>query len=256
MAREPWTDFNRTLTHGLTFWLVLRPWWHYRISVMNEWDLQAELTDSWLKEPPEIGPYGRLDLVAWELMFPSWDINYKTTRWNEPSLDFVFLTQADGFVLVELKNVIPNRSSFLSAFCQVSHRAVQFVRTYNPERLQKAFRFCMEGACQRPAGDPASLARVSDRIAGLPTNLQVDKVYRVIAATEFPTSHGSLLDQYNSSSFEDLVTLIGEPAKSAKERRRFCGLERADFDRFRSNPVFLQKVVAVRPTSVSSQTSD
>jgi len=242
---KPLTDSDRILAHGSPFgWFRNLGRDIEIISVMNEWDLQAELTERWLKESLEMSPLGRLDLVAWELMFPSWDINYKTTRWNEPSLDFVFLTQADGFVLVELKNVIPNRSGFLSAFCQVSHRAVQFVRTYTPDRLEKAFRFCLEGACQRPAGDAASLARVSDRIAGLPTNLQVDKVYRVIAATKFPTSHGSLLDQYNSSSFEDLVKLIGEPAKSAKERRRFCALESSDFERIRSNPVSLQKVAA------------
>ena len=206
---------------------------------MNEWDLQAALTKRWLTKPPEITSFGRLDLLAWELMFPSWDINHKTTRWNEPSLDFVFLSENGSFVLVELKNSIPNRSAFLSAFCQVSHRAVQFIHTFSSERLANAYKCCMAGACQRSLANPASLKRVSERLHRLSTSASADSVYRVIAAVDFPKSHHSLLDQFNGCSYLEMSNLIGLPPKSSKERLRFCEMADKDYDRLRINQVSL-----------------
>jgi hypothetical protein len=211
-------------------------------NVMNEWDLQAALTDRWLKDSPEIAPYGRLDLVAWEVMFPSWDINYKATRWNEPSLDFVFLDERGEFVLVELKNVIPNRSGFLSAFCQISHRAVQFIRTYSPDQLRKASSFCMDGACGRLGGIQATVSGTCRQMEELSLFTGPNKVHRVIAAAEFPKHTSTLLEKYNRSSFQDLVALIGVPAKSAKEKRRFCNLTETDFEAVRANGIVLYQV--------------
>lgn len=209
---------------------------------MNEWDLQGALTEQWLASPPDIDQLGKMDLVAWELMFPSWDINYKTTRWNEPSIDFVFLSQAGAFVLVELKNIIPDRSRFLSAYCQVSHRAVQFVNTYSKERLQKAFDSCMQGACGRSMAESSATSRVATRLNNLSSSREDLSIYRVVAATAFPKKHEALLDQINGSSYSDMLRLIGVPTKTSKERQRFHALTARDYDMLRSNPVSLFSV--------------
>ncbi|MEZ0299624.1 MAG: hypothetical protein ACAI35_24480 [Candidatus Methylacidiphilales bacterium] len=211
---------------------------------MNEWDLQTALTERWLGQPPEIPPFGRVDLVAWELMFPSWDINYKATRWNEPSLDFVFLSGGGSFVLVELKNGIANRSAFLSAYCQVSHRAVQFARTFSSQKLQKAYECCMSGASNRSAADPALRQGVSDRIRRISGAPPVRDIYRVIAAVGFPRARGSLLDQLNGCDYPELCAVIGTPPKGAKELMRFCAMTAADYDGIRANPVSLYHIDA------------
>ena len=175
-------------------------------------------------------------------MFPSWDINYKTTRWNEPSLDFVFLSQSDSFVLVELKNLIPNRSSFLSAFCQVSHRAVQFADSFSKERLLKAFNFCMTGACHRTCADADATKALSERLKRLPNSVTKDRIYRVLAAIDFPKEHLALLEQFNGLSHSELSDVIGIPPKSAKERLRFSTMKGADYDPLRTHPASLYTV--------------
>jgi len=217
---------------------------------MNEWDLQATLTQRWLASPPDINPFGKMDLVAWELMFPSWDINYKTTRWDEPSIDFVFLSQAGAFVLVELKNVIPDRSRFLSACCQVSHRAVQFVNTYSKERLQKAFDYCMQGACGRSIAESSATNRIATRLTNLSSSREDLSIYRVVAATSFPKKHEALLDQINGSSYLDMLRIIGVPTKTAKERKRFHSLAARDYDRLRSNQIALFSVPTIAPAHI------
>ena len=215
---------------------------------MNEWDLQSALTDQWLKKPPVIASFGRLSLVGWEIMFPSWDINYKTTRWNEPSIDFVLVTENCDFILVELKNIIPDRSRLVSAYCQVSHRADQFVRTYTKPRILKAYDQCMAGACGRFATDslPSNRAELLDM---LPVSISPHSIYRVLAAVSFPKHSQNLVDDFNQRSHLELQDKFGKPPKTSKERNRFDAMVAADYDALRTNPVTLMTVSA----SVDSQ---
>ncbi|MBL0317560.1 MAG: hypothetical protein IPP69_18090 [Flavobacteriales bacterium] len=104
---------------------------------MNEWQLQDQLTISWIHNPPIIE--GRVfDVVAWELMFPSWKINENKKKWNEVSVDFILFDRDQTFLCLELKNEIKGRRALLSAYCQALSRTHLFEEQYNPERMRSA----------------------------------------------------------------------------------------------------------------------
>ncbi|MEW6667146.1 MAG: hypothetical protein AB1512_18235, partial [Thermodesulfobacteriota bacterium] len=65
---------------------------------MNEWDLQRQLSRIW-RGAISIEHRAQLyRLVCWELMFPSWQINYKLRKWNEPSIDFILFDGKEKFL--------------------------------------------------------------------------------------------------------------------------------------------------------------
>ena len=73
---------------------------------MNEWELQHYLTKKWRNKNLIYNQF-EYHLVCWELMFPSWDINDKRTKWNEISIDFILYSlELSEFLCVELKNII------------------------------------------------------------------------------------------------------------------------------------------------------
>ena len=216
---------------------------------MNEWILQDSLTTKWATEGPTIPPFGRLTLVAWELMFPSWDINHSSTRWNEPSIDFVFLTDAGAFVLLELKHIVTSYVPFLSAFCQVTHRASRFVSTYSRERLLHAHSHCEAGACGRQNEAFQLLP-----LATAPDTISFGAVHRVIGAVSFPRSADTLLARLNQASFPDLITELASRSQNSREFRRFRELAPTDYAALAASPVHVLSVGPISPNNALQRT--
>ena len=74
----------------------------------DEWALQEDLTRTWASGGLQIG--GRsYCLLAWEVMTPSWDINYYLGRWNEPSVDFIVADFRGRLACIELKRAVLGR---------------------------------------------------------------------------------------------------------------------------------------------------
>ncbi len=182
-------------------------------------------------------------------MFPSWDINHSSTRWNEPSIDFVFLTNTGAFVFLELKHIITSYVPFLSAFCQVTHRATRFVATYSRERLLHAHSHCVAGACGRQNESFRLLP-----LATAPDTISFEAVHRVIAAVSFPRSTDTLLARLNQASFPDLITELSSRSQNLREFRRFRELAPTDFAALAASPVHVFSVGPISPNHALQRT--
>ncbi len=200
---------------------------------MNEHILQNNLTTQWASEGPTIPPFGRLTLVAWEVMFPSWEINHHTTGKWTPSIDFVFYADSSAFVLLELKDNIENYGEFLSAFCQVTHRASLFANTYSRERLLHAHTRCVEGAAGRRNEAFQLLS-----LATAPETISFGAVHRVIGAVSFPRCADTLLPHLNQASFSDLLTKLASRSQRSKEFRRFRDIAPSDYQALAASPAY------------------
>jgi hypothetical protein len=122
------------------------------IVAMNEWQLQHALTKMFrekkFKYKDDI-----YELVCWELMFPSWEINNKYGKWTEKSIDFIFYCETTNtFLCCELKNLIKTRKELLSAYCQTIDRTVSFTNSYKPERAMNAMKICFENSILERGG--------------------------------------------------------------------------------------------------------
>ncbi|MBL0317569.1 MAG: hypothetical protein IPP69_18135, partial [Flavobacteriales bacterium] len=144
---------------------------------MNEWQLQDQLTISWIHNLPIIEGLV-FDVVAWELMFPSWKINDNKGKWNEVSVDFILFDRDQTFLCLELKNEIKEQRALLSAYCQTL-RTHLFLQQYNPERMRSAHLSCFNKAeSYRIQNLNASLVEFN-----FPSQMEV---IPVLAARKFP----------------------------------------------------------------------
>ena len=186
---------------------------------MNEWDLQHLLTQRWRNGENLIFRNKKFSLICWELMFPSWEINDNKTKWNEPSIDFIFFDNEQTFLCVELKNHIKNRKEFLSAYCQVIHRSAEFIKGYSPAKMLSARKACFKTAKDLRGGNQQI---VSDGII-FPENPFAE---RIIAAVSFPVRADEMLDELNSKSVEEIKTMISAYSLN-REFEKFIAINEA-----------------------------
>src|SRR5690606_698548 len=78
-------------------------------------------------------------LLAWELMFPSWQTNHYLAKRNEPSLDFVFVDETGTLYAFELQRTITSPGESCRVLAQVMHRAVRIHQTRAFDKLHEAF---------------------------------------------------------------------------------------------------------------------
>lgn len=178
---------------------------------MNEWQLQDILTLRWIQNPLSIDdkPF---HLVAWELMFPSWQINENKKKWNEPSIDFIAFDGHETFACIELKNEIKGKRALLSAYCQVLHRAHLFKAQYAPSKMLAAQTQCF---------NPADSYRIQSVQFKQPAFLfpQSPIVKPILAARKFPEHSERLINDWSQMSedeFRDCLLWY----KQGKEFRR------------------------------------
>jgi hypothetical protein len=110
---------------------------------MTEWELQDQLTLQWIDKPLLFNGVEYF-VVAWELMFPSWQINENSKKWNEKSVDFIMFDGISTFLCLELKNEIKGRQALLSAYCQAMHRTRLFKSQYRPSLMKNAHNACFD----------------------------------------------------------------------------------------------------------------
>jgi hypothetical protein len=183
---------------------------------MNEWELQNILTQKYYQEG--LNYQGTTyKLVCWELMFPSWGINDNKRKWNEPSIDFIFYSAENlTFLCVELKNVVKAQKDLLSAYCQVTDRAIRFQAEYSIDKITKAHSECMITA-REERGQNYKIDNWSFS--------EKPNFARVLMAISFPKSHEQILAHWNSLTYDDLLAFISGYS-SNKEFDRFRSLSR------------------------------
>lgn len=162
---------------------------------MNEWELQEALTLQWIKCPLRISGIDYF-LVAWELMFPSWEINHKSKKWNEVSIDFIFFDGQETYLCLELKNNIKSRKPLLSAFCQTLHRTSLFREQYNPEKMRRVNKYCFDKMHSYRVQEVENKVRTFD----FPETAQV---IPILAAREFPENGKSDISKWNDLGWNE-----------------------------------------------------
>lgn len=202
----------------------------------NEWDLQEAATLEWARNGAHSPVLGHLQLVAWEVMFPSWHINEHIPRpgrgW-QPSVDFVLLTEANELVLVEMK---PRLTCGVarSAFIQVSHRAILATGSFSTELLLQAFKECLDGAAERSFPEGFNSQEIAERVR------QCDPqkaVHRVLTSATYREDALELIHTFNTMDHQALLgRLISEPA-SKPNVSLFSDISPSGFDELQANPV-------------------
>ena len=205
---------------------------------MSEHDLQEQLTATWVHQPPKVNGLGELTLLAWEVMFPSWKINDKWTRFGEPAADFIFLTDSSDFVLVEIKAKALTKGTLWKAMCQVSHQAVLFAETYNIGRMISAVSACNAGAKGRVFRSGISPERLKELLVQKNANVSPMRIIRTIAAPGFPKTAESELKAFNSGTHSDIVKFVSEYAQKGMFGR-FSKVSPAAFQTISNEPIRL-----------------
>lgn len=187
---------------------------------MNEWQLQDQLTLAWLQNPLTFEGKA-CDVVAWELMFPSWKINNNKKKWNEVSLDFILFDHEQTFLCLELKNEIKGRRALLSAYCQSLTRTYLFRQQYNPERMRSAHLNCFnKEESYRVQNLNAPL-----REFNFPSQMDV---MPVLAARKFPQETDEMIQEWSNMTLKEFHAEL-ERYSNMKEMERFvewgCGKE-------------------------------
>lgn len=187
---------------------------------MNEWQLQDQLTTEWIQNPLTFEGMA-YELVACELMFPSWKINNNKKKWNEVSVDFILFDREQTFLCLELKNEIKGKRALLSAYCQTLTRTHLFRQQYNPERMRSAHLSCF---------NKAESYRIQSLNAFLvefifPSQMEV---IPVLAARKFPKGAEEMIQNWSSMSAQDFHAEL-ERYSNMKEMERIvewgCGKE-------------------------------
>jgi hypothetical protein len=178
---------------------------------MNEWQLQDQLTIRWLEEG-FMQNGRRFDLVAWELMFPSWQINSSKKKWNEPSVDFILHDGHSTFLSLELKNEIKGKKALLAAYCQALHRTHLFRNQYTPEKMLIAHQACFSKEDSYRIRNSA----FHQRTTPFPEN---PIILPILAARKFPVGAENLIAEWAEMAASEFVGVIGR-YKGVKEFRR------------------------------------
>lgn len=205
--------------------------------IMNEWDLQDWLTTQWSEGVLLDGE--RYFLAAWEVMFPSWQINDESKKWNEPSIDFLLLDRQGGLIALELKRMVTAPRDAWSVLCQVTHRAQQMRTSYSYDRLEEAYAAAFSGDHGRALESRPASSSLADAHASFfelerplqPNDFNADEPGRIVAAWSFGESWPDISRQFHNESFENLCTFLESSYSfnKAREFERFVELTASDF---------------------------
>lgn len=177
---------------------------------MNEWDLQHTLSTKFRSERLQFGSV-EFELVCWELMFPSWSVNDKFSKWNETSIDFIFYSENKNlFLCVELKNNLKTKKELLSAYCQVTQRAVKFSEQFSIEKITNARNECFKNAPTKRGGpEKAKKLKIKEN----------SKVGRILIANNFLKNYEALIEEWNKLSYEELLELVNSYTENTELKR-------------------------------------
>lgn len=179
---------------------------------LNEHKLQHELTQRWIERGLDITGR-RCMLLAWEPMFPSWETNYYKSKWDEPSLDFVFVDETGTLYALELKPEVQAPGAAWRALAQVTHRAALIHRSRTFEKLQMAFvlsRTHHSRNAPGASGDGLELLERHWEYFGLGEPLMAEAfttgpVARVVGARRFGPSWAAVRERFTCESEVEIV---------------------------------------------------
>jgi len=197
---------------------------------MNEWELQHYLTKKWRKENLYYNGF-EYHLVCWELMFPSWEINDKRTKWNEISIDFILYSiELSEFLCVELKNILKGKKNLLSAYCQATQRTIHFIEQYNVKKLNRARKLCHTSSINERGGINSKIDEI--KFSKKPS------IKRVLMAKSFPSNASDFIDYLNILNRNELQNEYSIYSTN-KEFERFNFITDEQFKLVVHNPLHL-----------------
>ena len=197
---------------------------------MNEWELQHYLTKKWRKENLYYNQF-EYHLVCWELMFPSWDINDKRTKWNEISIDFILYSiELSEFLCVELKNIVKGKKNLLSAYCQATQRTIHFIEQYDVKKLNRARKLCHTSSINERGGINSTIDEI--KFSKKPS------IKRVLMAKSFQSNASEFIDYFNALNRSELQNEYSIYSTNT-EFERFNAINEEQFNLIEHNPLFL-----------------
>ncbi len=197
---------------------------------MNEWELQHYLTKKWRKENLYYNSF-EYHLVCWELMFPSWEINDKRTKWNEISIDFILYSiELSEFLCVELKNIVKGKKNLLSAYCQATQRTIHFIEQYDVKKLNRARKLCHTSSINERGGVNSTIDEIEFS--------KKPSIKRILMAKSFQSNASVLIDRLNTLNRNELQNEYSSYAIT-KEFERFDCIKEKQFKLIRDNPLYL-----------------
>ena len=197
---------------------------------MNEWELQHYLTKKWRKENLYYNGF-EYHLVCWELMFPSWEINDKRTKWNEISIDFILYSiELSEFLCVELKNIVKGKKNLLSAYCQTTQRTIHFIEQYDVKKLNRARKLCHTSSINERGGVNSNIDEIEFS--------KKPSIKRILMAKSFQSNALVLIDRLNTLNRNELQNEYSGYAIT-KEFERFDSIKEQQFNLIRDNPLYL-----------------
>ena len=178
--------------------------------IKDEHEWQKHLSKKWRKsdaKPLAIGKYQSY-LVCWELMFPEslmpadWKINTKD-HFGDPAIDFVLFDKSDHFICLEVKpdKTFKTPDHLLLAFCQAAYAAFKFKQGYDPIRLQKVRKTCLNYA-ESDRGGPEAGEHDDFQFPLEPI------VQPAVAAPNIPSGFDELVRTWNGMGVEKLKELV------------------------------------------------
>jgi hypothetical protein len=207
--------------------------------IKTEWDIQDELTARWIKDGGAICNQKKLFFVAREVMSPSWLINDKNNKWNEPSIDFVFIDANGEIWLIEIKRTIKTPRDAWSVLCQVSHRAVQLQKSYSFAKLRSAY------LSTQGNGNPhkSDLLEEHKIHFDLSNPISIDVIQdgpfrRVVAANSIAENFSDIKSHFSNSNIVELQKHIRENYNIANSREfeRFLEISESEWKSVSSFP--------------------
>ena len=121
---------------------------------MTEWQLQERLTSHWATNGIVLPSGDSLQLLAWEVMAPSWQVNDAHGHWGSPALDFLAVDRAGRPVAIELKKKLRGELHTWRAVCQVTELALRLARCASIDRLERVRAACRSGQHGRALSTP------------------------------------------------------------------------------------------------------
>ena len=123
-------------------------------SSITEWQLQKLLTARWAANGITMSSGESLQLIAWEVMPPTWEVNDAHGHWGSPALDFLAVDRAGRLAAIELKQKLRGELHTWRAVCQVTELALALARCASIERLEQVRDACFSGRHGRALSSP------------------------------------------------------------------------------------------------------
>ncbi len=207
--------------------------------IKTEWDIQEELTTQFLKERGVTLNQRSLFFIAKEVMAPSWLTNDKDNKWNEPSIDFVFVDDHGHIWLIELKKAIKTPLQAWLALCQVSHRAIELKKSYSFEKLKSAYLSTQSNGNSNKSDLLTDHKIYFDLSIPVPTNaIQNGPFHRVVAAKIIEETFSDVKSHFSNSNIFELQNQIKENYKvnNSREFKRFLEITENEWESVSSVP--------------------